>query len=404
MSGGTIHVVGAGLAGLSAAVELAAAGRHVVLSEAAQPGGRCRSFDDPVLGCRIDNGNHLVLSGNREALVYLERIGARDELTGPGEAIFPFLDLASGARWAIRPGQGRIPWWLLDRTRRGPGSLLAHLGALRLLTASAGDSVADRLAANPLYRSLWQPLAVSALNTPAEEGSARAFATVLRGSLARGAGACRPLVPRHGLSACFVDPALAFLARHGAIIARRRLRAIEFQERRLQFEGETIALGPDDGLVLAVPAWSAAQLLPGLEAPVIHRAIVNLHYRHRADLGPAGFLALVGGRAEWLFAHDDVTSATISAAEERPDDAATVWREIAIATGVPEAAVPPHRVLVERRATFAATPAQWSGRPAAETAWTWIALAGDWTDTGLPGTIEGAIRSGRMASRKIFAK
>jgi protoporphyrinogen oxidase len=103
-----VHIVGAGLAGLAAAVRLAGAGRDIVLHEASgHAGGRCRSYFDSELGCRIDNGNHLLLSGNRAALAYLDRIGAASSLIGPAEPRFPFCDLATGERWMLAPMRSR---------------------------------------------------------------------------------------------------------------------------------------------------------------------------------------------------------------------------------------------------------------------------------------------------------
>jgi hydroxysqualene dehydroxylase len=101
-----VHVVGAGLAGLAASLALADSGVGVVLHEAApQAGGRCRSYLDATLGCRIDNGNHLLIAANRAAMRYVERIGATATLTGPGVAVYPFLDRKTGerspARWLI---------------------------------------------------------------------------------------------------------------------------------------------------------------------------------------------------------------------------------------------------------------------------------------------------------------
>src|SRR5262249_10836524 len=95
-----VHVIGAGLAGLSAAVRLAERGESVAVHEAAgQAGGRCRSYHDPALDMEIDNGNHLLLSANQAALSYLRTIGAEAKLVGPPHADFPFVDLASGERW-----------------------------------------------------------------------------------------------------------------------------------------------------------------------------------------------------------------------------------------------------------------------------------------------------------------
>src|SRR5262245_15266409 len=106
-----IHVVGAGLAGLAAALRLVAdAGARVALHEAAgQAGGRCRSYHDSALDMMIDNGNHLVLSGNHATLAYLARIGAAEKLVGPAQPEFPFVDLAENARWVLRPSAGLLP-------------------------------------------------------------------------------------------------------------------------------------------------------------------------------------------------------------------------------------------------------------------------------------------------------
>ena len=108
---GKVHIDGAGVAGLAAAIELVSRGADVVVHEAAGgAGGRCRSWHDPLLEAEIDNGNHLMLSGNWATLGYLDRIGARDRLSGPERAIFPFLDLKSGERWTVDINRGPVPW------------------------------------------------------------------------------------------------------------------------------------------------------------------------------------------------------------------------------------------------------------------------------------------------------
>src|SRR5262249_21505529 len=136
MSCRVVHIVGAGIAGLSAAVQLVESGHEVIVHEAAPAaGGRCRSYHDQALDLRIDNGNHLLLSGNHAALDYLAQIGSLPTLRGPDSAVFDFVDLRSGERWRLQPSDGRVPWWALVSRRRVPGTALREylspLGVLR---------------------------------------------------------------------------------------------------------------------------------------------------------------------------------------------------------------------------------------------------------------------------------
>ena len=412
-SAGRVHIVGAGVAGLAAAVPLVADGYSVVLHEAGQhAGGRCRSFLDPELGCRIDNGNHLLLTGNTAAMTYIERIGALDTFERPAEAAIPFVDLGTGERWELRPNLGAVPWWLFDRARRVPGTRPSqYLEALKLRRAAADATVAAVLDPRSLlFRRLWQPLAVAALNTAAEEGSARLFWRVLAETLGHGGAACRALIPHEGLSESLIDPALAMLQRQGADIRfGARLRAIGFAETRateLQFDGGGVALGPSDSVILAVPATGAARLVPGLTIPEDHAPIVNAHFRRLAPADAPLFAGLIGGTAEWVFRKREVISVTISAADRLVDETGEnlrerLWRDVAAAYGIVLDPVPPARIVKERRATFRATPAQLERRPATATRWNNLHLAGDYVDTGLPATIEGAIRSGFAAAGRI---
>jgi len=407
-----VHVIGAGLAGLAAAAALAGERRRPVTLHEAAPhaGGRCRSFLDGELGCRIDNGNHLLLAGNRAALSYLGRIGALDTLTGPQEAVFPFFDVASGECWTLRPNRGPVPWWILAGSRRVPGSAAReYLAALTLRHADPGATVAERLNREGLlFRRLWEPLCVAALNTAPAVASARLFGHILAETLGSGGAACRPLVPRDGLSETFVDPAVAMLRASGAEIRfGARLKSVEFGERGatgLVFEDARVPLGPEDGAILAVPPAIAARLLPGLTVPDAYSPIVNAHFRCAAPAGLPLLIGLIGGTAEWVFRKDGIVSVTVSAADRLVDMPAeklapVLWRDVAAASGLPDDPVPPARIVKEKRATFLASPAQLSRRPSAITPWRNVLLAGDYVDTGLPATVEGAIRSGLAAAR-----
>ncbi len=406
-----VHVIGAGMAGLAAAIAVVDAGRPVTLYEAGPAaGGRCRSYHDKELGCRIDNGNHLWLSGNRSIAGFLRRVGSEATQGGPATAMFPFFDLPTGRRWTVRPNPGRLPWWILAAARNVPGARLGeYAGLVALLRAGPDATVAEVVRPGALYHKLLEPLVIAALNTAPATGSARLMAAVMRETLARGGNACIPAYPRDGLSATFIDPALAALRKAGAEVQLgRRVTALPVANDRVAAIGTAdgpIQLAEGEAVILAVPAPVAQTLRPGLMAPESVEAIVNLHYRCDADPGVAGFVGLLGGTAEWLFVKPGVVSVTISAANrlvERAasDLAATVWPELCAALGIQQL-LPAWRVVKEKRATFAATPTENRKRPGARIGLANLALAGDWTDTGLPATIEGAIRSGHTAAAAL---
>lgn len=412
----TIHIIGAGLSGLSCAVRLSRDGHQVALYESApQAGGRCRSYFEPALDRLIDNGNHLILGANYALMEYLEVIGARDRLISAPEVVYPYVELPTGKRWTLRPNAGPLPWWLLAPGRRVPDSRLAdYLTAWRLKSADADATVADVFdTGSTFFKRFWGPLMVAVLNTEVEAASARLMWPVIDLTFGRGAAACRAYVARDGLSPSLVDPAVEWLGGRGCETRfGARLRALEFDGHRvagLDFGSEKITLADDDCLVLAVPPARAVELLPGLVAPEETRAIVNAHYRFDTPLslpGGSPLIGVIGGAAQWIFLRGDVASVTVSAADamldvSADDIAALLWADVAKACDLGDTPLPPNRIVKERRATFAQTPAQVARRPGAKTQYANLVLAGDWTDTGLPATLEGAVHSGHAAAAEI---
>lgn len=410
-----VHIIGGGLAGLSAAVELAPQAGLVLYEAGPACGGRARSFYDRALETEIDNGNHMLLSANPLTFRFLDLLEARHTLKGPGRPIFPWFDLATGEAWTLRLSEGRLPFWLFDGRRNVPGMKIREVLALqRLIKADEDAVVADCLGEGAFARRLLEPLAVSALNTGTNSGSARLLGNVIARTLAKGGKACCPWMAKEGLSRTFVDPALAYLARyHAKIRTGTRVTALSYEKGRvtgLETSEGRVTLGRHDSVIIATPAPVAAALVPGLEVPDEFESIANAHYhlsgiiRPRGIVAQAGFVGLVGGMAEWVFLHKDVISVTVSAANRYQEMSAEemlllIWQEIlralnpVMAEPLP-AEMPKARLIREKRASFAATPAQNRRRPGPVTPWLNLALAGDWTDTGLPSTIEGAIQSG----------
>jgi squalene-associated FAD-dependent desaturase len=408
----TVHIIGAGMAGLACAVCLATRGVTTVVHEATdQAGGRCRSYYDATTDMRIDNGTHILLSANTAALGFLNDIGATALVTGAPAARYPFVDLASNERWTLDLGDSRLSLWMFDPKRRAPGTrAVDYLPLVRVLWPSPGTTLGDIMACSgTAYKRVVQPFLLAALNIDPREGSSDLARAVVRETIAAGGQACRPYLAPQGLSAAFVEPAIEFLHSHGStVMFSHQLRKLVLADRRvrgLDFGDSTTAVGPDDAVVLAVPPYAAGTIVPGLSPPAEYRAIINAHFR----LSPQGIAPMIGvlnGTAEWIFAFDDRISVTISDAGRllelpREQIAQMIWQDVQRATNI-STTLPPWQLVRERRATFAATPAQNARRPDAVTDWRNLYLAGDWTRTGLPATIEGAVRSGNRAAELVL--
>jgi squalene-associated FAD-dependent desaturase len=409
----TVHIIGAGLSGLAAAARLAGGTRQIVVHEAAScAGGRCRSYYDHNTGMTIDNGTHLVLSGNEAVLSYATIIGAREQLRGPEEAVFSFLDLANDERWTLRFSAGRIPWWLFDKERRVPQTAALDYLPLARLAFAADDRRIDEVidCHGPLYERLLRPLLLAALNVAPAEGSAKLAGAILRETVGLGGRACEPLLARGGLGSAFVDPALAYLRRRNvAVRFEDELIGFDLSDRQveqLRFADRSEPLGDEDFVVLAVPPPIAGRLLPGISVPTSFRGIINAHFRIDPPPRLPPMLGIINGTAEWIFSLPGRIAVTISNADRlldlnREEVARLIWSDVEAAAGFHSTPLPAWQLVRERRATFAATPEQNALRPPAQTEWDNLLLAGDWTATGLPATLEGAVRSGFRAAEMI---
>ncbi|WLW64147.1 hydroxysqualene dehydroxylase HpnE [Achromobacter aegrifaciens] len=431
-------VIGAGWAGLAASVALREAGAKVTVFEAGHtPGGRARRVFHTDFDAPLDNGQHLLSGAYKHTLALMRRVGRNPDALLMRRP----LQLASlDGRFRLAAPRLPAPLHMAAAILRARGlawkDRLATLRLMRGLKAMAWTPPREwtvlhllhyHAQSDALIRQVWEPLCLAALNTPTATASAALFARVLRDSLTGNRENSDMLLPCTDLSALWPDAAARQVTmRYGSTVRQLRPSA----------EGIDINQERFDAAVLAVPPTFAARLL---DAPLREAGATGLldalkafEYMPIATLNlrlqdpwrlpePMMMLREESARdhyGQWLFdraqlAGDTkagelavVTSAATGLAERNRRQliealidqvAEQAARHPARLPAMPEVAAA--ELFIEKRATFAAVPGL--TRPLNTTPWPTLALAGDWTDTGYPGVLEGAVRSGLQAARVL---
>jgi squalene synthase HpnD len=434
-----VVVLGAGYAGLAAATELILRGHDVTLVEGrALLGGRAHSFVDAKSGLVLDNGQHILMGCYHETLAVLRQLGVMDRLYSPPRMVVPFVsEKGRSVLAATAPDPLHLLSALLGYGELSAADKMSAIGlALRLRLGQkpqADESVEAwmrRWRQTPnIIRALWEPLCIAALNEPVATGSAQLFATVIRRSFLAGAADSTILLSRVGLSELFAPEVRKLLE-----MCRGTLR-LQTPVTGLRFEGATlreIKLGDGSSLqpeavVSAMPWHVLRGLLPGESklaracGQIQDAPIVSLHLWLDRPILREPFVGLLDSPVHWVFSRDHihganaagqeghVITAVVSGARDLVDKTGAELEELTLrelGRFLPEAhdVRVLHRVVYKARsATFAATPETEPLRPEATTEWSNFWLAGDWTNTGLPATIEGAIVSGARAARAVDA-
>ena len=436
-------VIGAGFAGLSAAVRLADAGRSVtVLEEAPRCGGRATAFTDRETGARVDNGQHVLFGCYRETYRFLARLGS-DQLAPPARRLALTMIGAGGrvARLSCPPLPP--PWHLVAgvlawnavplRDRLSAAALRPVLQACRREGAEAvarrirpEDTVDAWLAAHGqtplLSKWLWHPLAIAALNQSPAVAAAEPFVRVLGelfGPSADDSSVGLPIVP---LDELYVAPAVRFIEAHGGEVkTKASARIILDQHDRVRAVRAGDRLIDTERVVSAVPWHSLARIWdtepPAAFGPVVGAAaamtgspIVTVNLWFDRAVMTDRFVGLVDGPFHWVFDKGAIFGGKTGHLSMVASGADGILRlenaemtRLALDTlgsalpGVRTAQLTRSVVVREPRATFSLAPGG-PARPSARTAIDGLYLAGDWTDTGLPATIEGAVTSGHRAA------
>ncbi|ABK42834.1 amine oxidase [Magnetococcus marinus MC-1] len=432
-------IIGGGLAGLACASEALRQGRRPLLVEAApRLGGRVASHWDRRWGCVLDNGPHLLVGAYKETLAWLAQLGVQEGLQR-GTAYHFYTPQHGHHKLSLGPG------WAAWRLGRGlaqlPGLSGGELWSLRgLLPALWREHVRgaahaltvtqwlQRAGSPPqLFERLWEPLCLATLNEGPGSADAHLFAGVLSRLFLWNSADAQPLYPTQDLSSLLVEPARRWIEQRGGVIRTGlRLQGLEQSQQQITAlilhsatEGVTWHLPAGLPVVLAIPHWSLASLLPQwaqqqgwTEWPAAPIVAVHLRY-DGAVKQPAPMVGMPGSVSQWLCqwpmaAGEGRISAAISAAYREVS-----WQSQRLIDAVHQDVVaqqpqlagmqPQGRVIKTQRATFASWPGVNRWRPNGRcTPWHNMYLAGDWTATGLPATIEGAVQSGRQAAQAIF--
>ncbi|RMG60849.1 MAG: FAD-dependent oxidoreductase [Calditrichaeota bacterium] len=429
-----VAIIGAGVAGMAAAVACLEQGCQVFLIEKNRtPGGRTRSFALPGSPFTVDSGQHLLLAGYTHTRTLLEKLGTAGKVHyQPGLRVH-FL-LPDQQLWQLKALSLPPPFHLMLPLMLGRGLSLGSrarlLGLASWLSGKKAPLERELTVSQWLHRAgqtpqlaqwVWKPITLSALNTPPGDASAALFLNVLREGLLKSCRASGLGFPRVMLSDLLVHPFLRFARQRGAtlLLNSRAVRLTSCEQGAC-----TVALRNGhrlsaDAVVVALPPREAAALLeerlPGLAtlARTATSPIVTVNVWLNRPLNVPLPLALVEGPFHWLlplprdsapeglFGYSLVSSAAFQLAE-RPAEQLEAHL-IQLLRRLPAEHISPAdiagiRVVKERRATLLQSPAFVRLRPGAATPLPGVFLAGDWTQTGLPQTIESAAISGLQAA------
>jgi squalene-associated FAD-dependent desaturase len=441
-----VVVVGGGFAGLSAATALAEGGARVLVLDARpQLGGRATAFVDRVTGELVDNGQHVLFGCYRDTLRFLQRIGAEGNVWRQPTLSIPYLDrlgrrsvlrcppvpsplhlLAAILDWDAMPWADRLSAFRLAMPLRAARRELARTGRVTVdPDSTVSEWLRDCRQSPRLVSWLWEPLAIAALNQHPEEAAAAPFVRVLAEMFGPDSDAAAILLPTRPLHLMYAEPAREYIERRGGEVRTHAPARITADERRVtgvEVRGERVAAP----LVVSAVPWFAIRGLFAEEEPppvatmvaaaaaMIAKPIVTVNLWYDRQIMDEPFVALPGRAMQWVFdkrlafgGEASHLSLVASGAEtivgrHATDLVARAAQEVQEALpGAAHAALVRGTVVREKRATFSLAPGQ-PARPGTETALGGLFLAGDWIDTGLPGTIESAVVSGHRAARAIL--
>lgn len=418
-----IYIIGAGLSGLAAGVKLLSS-KHAskydvtIIEAGIRAGGRCYSFYDKKLGAKISNGSHLILSSNKSLLKFIDLIKANDLIGFARTAAYAFNDIEKDEYWAIYPNKGIIPLWPLFKERRIPDTTFSMYmkDFCKIFFTSRNKTVFDILGSSPLYKRLWEIVCVSILNTKPEEAHMPLFRSVILKTLLKGSEHLKPIITKKDLDEVLIQPAIDFINTNGGkFLFNSPVSKVKFNNKtanEIKFKkGEKISLTNKDSIIMCVPPRQAKILLNQENLPLKCNQITTIHYKTGQNFHlPEGllFIGAINAKADWIFKKDSIISATISHSNDltqgksSKEIAEGIWSEVSKIAKKPDIPIPEYRIINDKFATISHTLENEKLRKKNKTKIKNLLLAGDWIDTDLPSTMEGAVHSGFLAADIII--
>ena len=420
-------VVGGGLAGLSASVYLAKNNIQVQLIEASPKfGGRAYSFLDDKSGDKIDNGQHLLLGCYCETIKFIKLLGAEDQFYFQKRLEINFVD------------QHKKEFHLKAAKLPYPFGLLAGLLGYRVLSLYdkikiktlistllftdsnkySDVSVLDWLKKNGQnersIKAFWEVIGVGALNSQLQNASAKIFIDILKVIFLNGNKAAAMIIPKVGLSKAFVEPAIKFLVSNKTelSVSEKLLEYSITQNKAVAVSTDKRSLNDFDAIILAIPSYALSRIneknliIENDKTDLTTSSILTLHLWLKENKLKKPFYAFIDSHLHWVFNHGEYITTVTSSADELNEKSqeelfSIVSEELQKYLDIKKEDISDYKIIKEKRATFIPNKENLLKRPSTKTKLENVFLAGDWTNTGLPATIEGAIKSGNTAAEEV---
>ena len=371
-------------------------------------GGRCRSYFDKKIGIEIDNGNHLVLSANKNFFEYCQLIKSEKTIKKI-EPKFNFFNVKDKKHWSLNLLDKKYPTWIFNKKKRIPNSsVIDYFAFLKFCLVNKKTKVSDLIKGSNIFKSFWEPFTLGIMNTHPDEASAKVLSNVLKKTIFKGRDFCYIYQPKINWHDTLIQPTINLLEKKNIKISfNNTLKKIIVKNKNLKkliFERNIIDIYPNDRIIFALPLSSFGKLFPDQKIPLKYNTILNIHFRlpeSVLSLFRNEVVGMVDSLSQWIFVKKKHISVTVSDANKYDNLSANeianlVWREICIYLKKTLDLLE-FRVIKEKKATYHQSPENNSLINNISNIPKNVFLAGDWTQNELPCTIEGSILSGKKA-------